>query len=154
MPPSTLVAELQSTIAQETIRDRQRVLAANRSAKTAAESELATYQTELNESLLAASDATPVENDAEIAELRLVVRQQELQIADAMRTRAQAENTKEEGLERLEDELNRQVRLRESASLHQESLRQRLAEHEGELSEHRSAIQAADKSLAAHCSSN
>jgi hypothetical protein len=142
----TTAIELQSTIAQETIRDRQRVLAANRSAKNAAESELATYQTELNESLLAASDATPVENDAEIAELRLVVRQQELQIADAMRTRAQAENTKEEGLERLEDELNRQVRLRESASLHQESLRQRLAEHEGELSEHRSAIQAADKS--------
>ncbi len=139
----TAAAEWQSTRVQETLRDRQRVLASVRTESNAAESELADYRAELEESLSAVSDAIPVESDPEITRLRQHVEKQELQIADAVRARSHLENAKEEDLERLEDELNQQIRLRTSAGLYEDSMRKRLAKYEDELKEYRSAIQTA-----------
>jgi predicted ATP-dependent endonuclease of OLD family len=136
----TSALELQQTIAQETARERQRVLAASRSNSALVESELAAHQAELDDSLSAASDAgsLSVDDDAEIRELRARSRYHELQLEDALSTRAQAEREKDARLETLEDEMNRQVRLHESAKLHEDSLKQQLAEHDAELQQHES----------------
>eukprot|EP01043_Picozoa_sp_COSAG02_P033981 COSAG02_NODE_2350_length_9082_cov_4.100857_8_plen_960_part_01 len=139
----TAAAEWQSARVQETLRERERDLASVRTESNATESELADYRAELEESL-SVSDAIPVESDPEITRLRQHVEKQELQIADAIRARSHLENAKEEELERLEDELNQQVRLRTSAKLYQDSMRKRLAKYEDELKEYRSAIQATD----------
>ena len=137
----TTALELQQTIAQETARERQRVLAARRADSALVESELAAHQAELDDNLSAASDAgsLSVDDDAEIRELRALARYHELQLVDALSTRTQAERDKDARLETLEDEMNRQVRLHESAKLHEESLEQQLAEHEAELEQHESS---------------
>ena len=140
----TAAAELQSRRMQETVQNRKRDLGSIRTAKNEAERELATHRTELEESLSSISDATPMEYDPEITRLRELVEQQERQIAAAVRTRTYLENSKEEELERLEDEQNQQFRLRTSADLHHESVRKQLAKYEAELKEYRTELATVD----------
>ena len=137
----TAAVELQSRRMQETLQTRKRDLVSIRTAKNEAESELDAHRAELEKTVSAISDVTPMEYDPEITRLRELVEQHERQIAAVIRTRTYLEHSKEEELERLEDEQNQQFRLRASADLHHESVSKQLAKYEAELKEYRTEVE-------------